>query len=61
MILVMPNAMAPAEIYVALIRKLKERSAIVADAVRSAQGYRFENGILYLRYPEPLINSPPKS
>ena len=48
----MPDEITPAvKTYEALIRKLKDRKALVARAVESAQGYRFQNGILYLRYP----------
>jgi hypothetical protein len=53
----MPNEMTPAvKSYETLIRKLKERHVLVAKAVKSAHGYRFQNGILYLRYPEHLTN-----
>ena len=53
----MPNEMTPAlKTYEALIRKLKERDVLVAKAVESAHGYRFQNGILYLGYPQHLTN-----
>jgi hypothetical protein len=39
-----------------LIRKLKEPDALLAKALESAHGYRFQNGILYLRYPDHLTN-----
>jgi hypothetical protein len=53
----MPNEITPAlKTYEALIRKLKERNVLVAKSVESAHGYRFENGILYLSYPQHLTN-----
>jgi hypothetical protein len=53
----MPNEMTPAvKTYEALIRKLKERDALVAKAVESNHGYRFQGGILYLLYPQHLTN-----
>jgi len=53
----MPNELTPAvRTYEALVRKLKERHVLVAKAVEGAHGYRFQNGILYLKYPEPLTN-----
>ena len=53
----MPPKLTPTkEIYEALFRRLNERDALVAKAVESAYGYRFQNGILYLRYPEYLNN-----
>jgi hypothetical protein len=47
----MPNELTPFKIYEDLIRMLRERNELVAKAVESAPGYRFESGILYLRYP----------
>jgi hypothetical protein len=53
----MPNdQIAAFKIYEGLIRKLKERNELVAKVVESAHGYRFESGILYLRYPELLTS-----
>jgi hypothetical protein len=53
---VMPNERTPAQIHADLMRKLKGPDALLAKAVESAHGYRFQDGILYLRYPGPLNN-----
>jgi hypothetical protein len=42
----MPNDLTPFKIYEDLIRMLRERNELVAKAVESAPGYRFESGIL---------------
>jgi hypothetical protein len=52
----MPNEQTPSKIYGDLIGKLKERDALLAKAVESAPDYRFQNRILYLRYPELFTN-----
>src|SRR5258707_9322687 len=46
----MPNEITPAiKTYESLIRKLKKRDPLAAKALESAHGYRFQDGILYLR------------
>ena len=53
----MPNEITPAiKTYESLIRKLKKRDPLAAKALESAHGYRFQDGILYLRYPGYLAN-----
>jgi hypothetical protein len=53
----MPNEMTPAiKTYEALIKKLKGRDALIAKVIKNAHGYRFQDGVLYLRYPGYLAN-----
>jgi hypothetical protein len=51
----MPDERA-VETHQALVRQLKGRSALVAKAVENAHDYRFEDGILYLKYLDHLNN-----
>ena len=53
----MSNEITPAiKNYESLIRKLKKRDPLAAKALENAHGYRFQDGILYLRYPGYLAN-----
>jgi hypothetical protein len=53
----MSDEMTPAvKTYEALIAKLEERNVIVARAVEFAQNYKFQNGILYLSFPEQVTD-----